>query len=122
MNLLLIGYRGSGKTAVGRIVAQRLGWDAIDADEVLEGRARKSIAQIFADDGEPAFRDLESQVLSDLIARERQVLSLGGGVVLRLRTDSSSRSQAPSFGWPHRLKPASLALPPIRRPPLVGQI
>ncbi len=83
MNLLLIGYRGTGKTAVARIVAQRLGWDAIDADEELERRAKKSIAQIFADDGEPTFRDLESHVLADLVKLDRKVISLGGGVVLR---------------------------------------
>jgi shikimate kinase len=83
MNLLLIGYRGTGKTVVGRLVALRLGWDAIDADEELERRAKKSIAQIFAYDGEPAFRDLESQVLADLVKLDRKVISLGGGVVLR---------------------------------------
>jgi shikimate kinase len=83
MNILLIGFRGTGKTAVARIVARELGWQAIDADEELERCAGKTIVQIFADDGEPAFRDLECKVLADLAALDAHVISLGGGVVLR---------------------------------------
>jgi shikimate kinase len=83
MNLLLIGYRGTGKSTVARLVAERLGWPWLDADVELESRARKSIAEIFRDDSEQAFRDWESQVLADLIRLDRHVLALGGGVVLR---------------------------------------
>jgi shikimate kinase len=83
MTLLLIGYRGTGKSTVARLVAERLGWPWIDADVELEQRAGKSIAEIFREDSEKAFRDLESQVLAELIRLERHVLALGGGVVLR---------------------------------------
>ncbi len=83
MNVVLIGYRGTGKTTVAQQLALRLGWDWVDADVEIELRAGKSIAAIFADDGEPAFRDLESQVLAAMIGRERIVLAAGGGVVLR---------------------------------------
>jgi shikimate kinase len=83
MNIALIGYRGTGKTTVAQQLALRLGWDWVDADVELELRAGKSIAAIFADDGEPAFRDVETIVLSDVIRRDRTVLALGGGVVLR---------------------------------------
>ena len=83
MNLLLIGYRGTGKTTVARLLAERLGWQWLDADEELERRAGKTIAAIFADEGESAFRDLESQVLADLVQRDRHIIALGGGVVLR---------------------------------------
>jgi shikimate kinase len=83
MLIALIGYRGSGKTEVARLVALRLGWDWVDADVEIELRAGKSIAAIFADDGEDKFRDLESAVLEDLLKRDRAVLALGGGVVLR---------------------------------------
>ncbi len=83
MLLSLIGYRGSGKSAVAQAVALRLGWDWVDADVEIELRAGKSIAAIFADDGEEHFRDLESAVLAELMRRERTVLALGGGVVLR---------------------------------------
>src|SRR4051794_12294555 len=77
MNLLLIGYRGSGKSAVARRVALCLGWDWVDADVELELRAGKSIRALFELQGEQAFRDLESQVLIDLSRCERSVLALG---------------------------------------------
>jgi shikimate kinase len=83
MFLALIGYRGSGKTAVAKFAARRLGWDWVDADVEIELQAGKSIAEIFEDGGEPAFRDLESGLLDDLLFRDRTVLALGGGVVLR---------------------------------------
>jgi shikimate kinase len=83
MNVFLIGYRGSGKTTVAAALAQRLGWPWIDADAELERGAGKTIKQIFADQGESAFRDLESAVLADLVKLDRHIMALGGGVVLR---------------------------------------
>lgn len=83
MNLLLIGYRGTGKTTVAQRLALNLGWEWIDADVEVELRAGRSIAEIFSAAGEAGFRDLESAVLADLLARDRQVVALGGGVVLR---------------------------------------
>lgn len=90
--LALIGYRGSGKSAVAQTVALRLGWDWVDADVEIELRAGKSIAAIFADDGEQAFRDLEHTVLAQLIHRQRTVLALGGGAVLRAENRKLLRS------------------------------
>jgi shikimate kinase len=81
--IALIGYRGTGKTTVAQVLARQLGWDWIDADVEVELRAGKSIAAIFADDGEPAFRDLEASVLKELCSREHTVLALGGGAILR---------------------------------------
>jgi shikimate kinase len=83
MFIALIGYRGSGKTNVAPLVAERMGWSWIDADDEIERRAGKTIAAIFADDGEPEFRDWESEVLGEFVSHERIVLALGGGVVLR---------------------------------------
>jgi shikimate kinase len=83
MNVALIGYRGSGKTSVGRRLAERQGIPFVDADEELVRRAGRSIKTIFETSGEAAFRDLESKVLQDLLARREVVLSLGGGVILR---------------------------------------
>ncbi|MBI1900176.1 MAG: shikimate kinase [Planctomycetia bacterium] len=83
MNLILIGYRGTGKSTVARLVARRLGWESLDADVEVELRAGKPIAAIFADEGEAAFRDLESAVLQSLSGRDRLVLAAGGGAVLR---------------------------------------
>ena len=81
--LVLIGYRGTGKTTVARQLALALGWEWLDADVEVELRAGKSIAAIFADEGEQAFRDLETQTLADLLTRKQVVLAAGGGAVLR---------------------------------------
>jgi shikimate kinase len=82
-NVVLIGYRGTGKTTVARLLALKLGWDWVDADVEIELRAGKSIASIFAEDGEPMFRMLESQVLADLLRRDKTVLAAGGGAVIK---------------------------------------
>jgi shikimate kinase len=83
MNLTLIGYRATGKTTLARLLAERLGWDWIDADVEIERRAGKPIARIFAEEGEPAFRDLEAAVTADLCQRSRLVLAAGGGAPMR---------------------------------------
>jgi shikimate kinase len=81
--IYLIGYRGTGKSTVARLLAERLGWSWCDADLELERQVGKSIRQIFAEDGEPAFRDHEARVLASLSQRQRCVVATGGGVVLR---------------------------------------
>jgi len=82
--IALIGYRGTGKTTVARLLADRLSCDWVDADVEVELRAGKSIAAIFEESGEQTFRDLESEVVAELCRRERTVLAFGGGVVLRM--------------------------------------
>jgi shikimate kinase len=79
----LIGYRGSGKTTVGRALAARLGWDFLDTDERVESAAGMSIKDIFATEGETAFRDRETAVLADLSCLTKTVVATGGGVILR---------------------------------------
>src|SRR5690348_8112419 len=81
--IFLIGYRGTGKSLVARELARILGFQSIDSDDVIEDRAGKSIARIFAEDGEPAFRDLEAEVVAKLSRIEQTVVALGGGAVLR---------------------------------------
>lgn len=81
--LFLIGPRASGKTTVARLLAELLGWSWVDADAVLEQRAGRTIREIFASEGEPGFRDLESAALADVCGQTRAVVATGGGVVLR---------------------------------------
>ena len=75
MNLALIGYRATGKTTLAKLLAERLDYDWIDADVEIERRAGKSITRIFAEDGEPAFRDLEADAIAELCGRDRLVLA-----------------------------------------------
>lgn len=81
--VFLVGYRCTGKTTIARLLAERLGWKSIDADEVLEAQAGRSIQQIFVDEGEPGFRNREYAVLRELCWLERKVVATGGGVVIR---------------------------------------
>ena len=82
-NIFLIGPRGSGKSCVGRLIAQKLGRKFVDTDELITQRAGKTIAEIFAQDGEQHFRELESQLLAEVASRSGQVVALGGGAILR---------------------------------------
>ena len=79
----LIGYRGTGKSTIGPLLAQSLGWSFMDADSVLENRYGNSIRQIFASEGEPAFRDKESLILQELAGYSKCVIATGGGIILR---------------------------------------
>ena len=77
--IVLVGFMGAGKTTVGRLLAAELGLPFTDADHVIERHDGRAIRQIFADDGEPAFRELEHQVIGQLLAGPELVLALGGG-------------------------------------------
>ena len=83
-NISLVGFMGSGKSSVGRELATRLGWDFVDTDDLVEASAGRGISDIFATDGEDAFRDMESTAVREAAARERVVIATGGGVVLRV--------------------------------------
>ena len=84
-NVILIGMPGCGKSTVGRLLAEKTGLSFVDADEKIEELAGKSIPEIFADGGEEAFRELETQVLSILGKGSGQVIATGGGCVTRSR-------------------------------------
>ena len=81
-NIVLMGFMGTGKTTVGKQLAERLGLDFVDMDHLIEERAGKTISRIFAEDGEPAFRRMERELVRELCAREGLVVGCGGGVVL----------------------------------------
>ena len=77
--IYLVGFMGAGKTTVGRALSRRIGWRFEDIDERIETRARRSVAGIFAQQGEAAFRQLERQVLSDLLPVRQVIVATGGG-------------------------------------------
>lgn len=74
---------GSGKSTVGRLLAARLGWELVDTDDAIVARAGRPIADIFTQDGEQAFRDMETEAVREAAGRRNAVLALGGGAVLR---------------------------------------
>jgi shikimate kinase len=81
--LILTGIMGAGKSRVGRIAAQRLGWKFIDSDHEIVARAGKPIPRIFAEDGEPCFRRLEREIINELAsAPGPAALATGGGVLI----------------------------------------
>ena len=77
--LYLVGFMGAGKTTVARAAGARLGWRAEDIDLRIEARERRTVAQIFAQSGEPYFRQAERQVLGELLPQREIVVATGGG-------------------------------------------
>jgi shikimate kinase len=79
--IVLIGFMGAGKSTVGPILAERLGWHFLDADQVLESEAGVTIAHLFSTLGEPGFRRIEAEVVARLCATTATVVALGGGAI-----------------------------------------
>jgi len=82
-NIVLLGFMGTGKSAVGKKLAKILKRELIDTDRIIEKKAGKSIPKIFSEDGETHFRDLESEVIKEVHKKGNCVIITGGGVVLR---------------------------------------
>jgi shikimate kinase len=80
VNIALIGFMGTGKTSVGRLVAEQLHFDYLDTDEMIQSATGKTIAEIFSRDSEVAFRALEEKVVEEISARSKTVISTGGGL------------------------------------------
>lgn len=83
VNLYLIGMMGAGKNTVGRLLAKQLSYGFVDTDEVITQAAGRSINELFAQEGEAAFRQLESDVLAQVCAYTKLTIATGGGIVLR---------------------------------------
>jgi shikimate kinase len=79
-NIALIGFMGTGKSSVGRLLADHLHFNFLDTDELIESRTKKSVSDIFAGEGEAAFRQYEQQLVIELATRKRTVMSTGGGL------------------------------------------
>ena len=78
-NIFLVGFMASGKTNVGRILSRLIGWEFVDADLELAKRTGRSIPEIFQEDGEDAFRDLERSLIKVLASDSKKVIAMGGG-------------------------------------------
>jgi shikimate kinase len=83
MNIVLIGYRGTGKSTVGKLLADRLGRDLISTDAEIVRRAGQAIPEIVTQHGWEHFRDLEAEVCRDLAGKDGLIIDTGGGVILR---------------------------------------
>jgi shikimate kinase len=91
-NIALVGFMGSGKTSVSKLLAQKLGKKRVSTDDLIEEREERSISDIFRDSGEPYFRDVERQIISEVSAGKDLVIDCGGGVVLDKRNMDALRS------------------------------
>lgn len=93
-NIALCGFMGTGKSSVGRLVAEQLRFAFLDTDTVIEARTGKVISQIFADQGEPAFREMEHGLVQELALRDHTVISTGGGLVVNPENLASLKQHA----------------------------
>lgn len=96
-NLVLIGMPGSGKTKIGRLLAERFGLPLVDTDEAVTARSGRSVPQLFEELGEAGFRDLESQAVAEAAALDGAVIATGGGVVLRRENMEALRATGVVF-------------------------
>jgi shikimate kinase len=83
INLYFVGMMGVGKSTIGRLVAQEMGYQFFDTDSLIEQIAKRSIKDLFATEGEAAFRELESKTLAELSANQRLAIATGGGIVIQ---------------------------------------
>ena len=79
-NLALTGFMGTGKSSVGRLCAAALRFDLVDTDQIIEQRAGRSIAEIFAEQGQEAFREMERQLVAEMADWRKKVICAGGGL------------------------------------------
>jgi len=82
-NIILTGFMGVGKTSVGTRLAKDLGYVFVDTDELIEADQKTTITEIFSNFGETYFRDVETRIITRLLENEGQVISTGGGAVIR---------------------------------------
>ncbi|GGE23072.1 shikimate kinase [Marinithermofilum abyssi] len=94
-HLILTGFMGTGKTTVGKLLAEKLNCPLVDTDAEVEKSVKQSISSLFAEKGEAVFRDWESRVLKEVLSGPPRVVTTGGGIVLR----QENRRMMRSLGW-----------------------
>lgn len=117
-NLVLTGMPGSGKTKMGRLLAQRFGLPLVDTDELVAAHAGKTIPEIFAAQGEPAFRELEAAAVKEAAALPGAVIATGGGVILREENMAALRATGIVFFRDR--SPAAIVGEDLTGRPLIG--
>jgi shikimate kinase len=99
-HLVLVGMMGAGKSSVGRVLARRLDRELLDSDELIEARTGRTVREIWIDEGEPAFRALEAEALSDALASDRPaIIAAAGGVVLSADNREMLQGDAAHVVW-----------------------
>src|SRR5580658_6492874 len=94
VNIALIGFMGTGKTSVGRLVAEQLDFAYLDTDEMIQSATGKTIAEIFSNNGEPVFRALEEKTVEELAGKTRTVICAGGGLPINPHNLASLKTHA----------------------------
>jgi len=97
MNIVLVGYRGTGKSTVGRLLASRLGRELVSTDAEIIKRAQHSIPEIVAQNGWEHFRDLESDICREFAGRDQLVIDTGGGAILRVQNVEALKKNGTVF-------------------------
>ena len=97
MNIVLMGYRGTGKSTVGRLLAARLGRELVSTDAEIVKRAQLTIPEIVAQEGWEYFRDLESDICRELASRDQLVIDTGGGAILRAQNVEALKKNSTVF-------------------------
>jgi len=97
MNIVLVGYRGTGKSTVGRLLASRLGRELVSTDAEIIKRAQRSIPEIVAQKGWEHFRDLESDICREFAGRDQLVIDTGGGAILRVQNVEALKKNGTVF-------------------------
>ena len=94
LNISLCGMMGSGKSAIGKILANRLDFIFIDVDKIIEIEAGKTIKKLFEEDGEEYFRDLEEKITINILEHKETIVSLGGGAIINKKIRSSIKKNS----------------------------
>ena len=116
-NIFLVGFMATGKTSVGKILAQRLDWSLVDADHEIQRRAGKTIPQIFREGGEATFRQLESSVIQQICLGAGQVIASGGGAFVETENRQRMLGSGRVICLAARPETVMLRLKRNRRPP-----